>query len=151
MNFIGPEWPSMQKFTLCECDQCIHFKSRPQKVVMENIKAIHSLQLVHLDNVTIEVTDGGKDVHILIITDHLMLYAQALATSSQTAKCTAQALWNWFIVHYGLPETIVSNQGLKFESVNSFQSYAIWQRYKNCILALITHIQTGNTNTSNIH
>ena len=61
---------------------------------MENIQAIHLLQLVHLDYLTIEVTEGGKDVHTLIITDHFTWYAQALEASSQTVKCTAQALWD---------------------------------------------------------
>ena len=61
---------------------------------MENIQTTHLLQLVHLDYLMIEATEGGKDVHVLIITDHFMRYAQALVTSSQTAKCTAQALWD---------------------------------------------------------
>ena len=45
-------------------------------------------------NLTIEMTKGGKDVHVLIITDHFTRYTQALVTTSQTAKCTAQALWD---------------------------------------------------------
>ena len=52
---------------------------------MQSIQATHPLQQVHLDYLTIEVTEGGKDVHALIITDHIMMYAQALVTSSQTA------------------------------------------------------------------
>ena len=37
-------------------------------------------------------------------------------TSSQTVKCKAQALWDWSVVHYGLPESIISDQGQNFES-----------------------------------
>ena len=37
-------------------------------------------------------------------------------TSSQTAKCAAQNLWDKFIVHYGLPEKILTDQGCNFES-----------------------------------
>ena len=55
---------------------------------MGNIQATHLLQLVHLDYLTIEATEGGKDVQMLIITDHFMRYAQALVTLSQTVKCT---------------------------------------------------------------
>ena len=58
-----------------------------------NIWATHHLQVVHLDYLMIEATKGGKDVHMLIITDHFMRYVQAVVTSFQTAKCTAQALW----------------------------------------------------------
>ena len=56
------------------------------------------LQLVHLVYLTIEVTEDGKDFHVFIINNHFMRYAQALVTSSQTAKCTAQVLWDQFIV-----------------------------------------------------
>ena len=59
---------------------------------MENIQPTCPLQLVHLDYLTINMTDGEKDVDMLVITDHFMRYAQALVTSSQTAKCTPQAL-----------------------------------------------------------
>ena len=34
---------------------------------------------------------------------------------SQTAKCTAQALWDKFIVHYGLPDSSISCQGRNFK------------------------------------
>ena len=56
---------------------------------MENIQATHPLQLVHLDYLTIEVTEGGKDVHVLIIKYHFMRYALARVTSLETTKCTA--------------------------------------------------------------
>ena len=83
---------------------------------MENIQATHLLQLVHLDYLTIKLTEIGKDVHMLIIADHFTMYGQALVTSSQTAKCTAQALWDWFVVHYGLTESIISYVGWNIES-----------------------------------
>ena len=51
-----------------------------------------------------------------MITDHFTRYVQAIVTSSQTAKCTAQNLWEKFIVHYGLPEKILMDQGHNFES-----------------------------------
>ena len=65
---------------------------------------------------TIEANKGGKDVHILVITDYFIRYVQAIITNSQTARCTAQNLWDKFIVHYGLPEKILMDQGCKFES-----------------------------------
>ena len=47
-----------------------------------------------------------------MITDQFTQYAQAIVTSSQ---CTAQNLWDKFIVHYGLPEKILTNQGCNFD------------------------------------
>ena len=61
---------------------------------MESIQDIHPLQLVHLDYLTIEVTEGGKNLHVLISTDHLNEVCTTLVTPSQTAKCTAQVLWD---------------------------------------------------------
>ena len=107
--------------------QCIHFKSRSPKMVIENIQATHPLQIIHLDCLMIKVTKGGKDVHVLVITDYFMWYMQTLDTSLQTAKCTSQALWDKFIVHYGLPENIVSDQGQNFK-VTSLQSFSNWQK-----------------------
>ena len=83
---------------------------------MENVNATYPMKLVHMDSLTIEATEGGKDVHISVITNHCTRYAQAIVTSSQTAKCTVQNLWDKFIVHYGLPEKIQTNQGHNFES-----------------------------------
>ena len=74
------------------------------------------MELVHKDFLTIEVNEGGKDVHMLVIMDHFSWYAQAIVTSSQTAKCSAQNLWDKFIVYYGLPEKILTDQGHNFES-----------------------------------
>ena len=61
------------------------------------------------------MTEGGKDVHIYVIMGHFMEYAQALVLSSQTTKCTVQALWDRFIVHRGLLKSVVSDQGQNFE------------------------------------
>ena len=70
------------------------------------------MELVHMDYLIIKANEGGKDVHILVITDHFMQYAQAIVTSSQTAKYTAQNLCSKFIVHFGLPEKILTEQVL---------------------------------------
>ena len=64
-----------------------------------------------LDYLTIDMTKGGKDFQVSIITDHFMRYTQALVAPSQTAKCTAHALWNQSVVYYGVPESIISGQG----------------------------------------
>ena len=72
-----------------QCERCLKFKALPEKALMKNIDATYPMELVHMDYLTIEANEGGKDVHILVITDHLTQYAQAIVTSSQTAKCTS--------------------------------------------------------------
>ena len=83
---------------------------------METVDATYPMELVHMDYLTIEATEGGKDIHILVITDYFTRYSQAIITSLQTAKCTAQNLWDKFIVHYGLSKKILTDQGHNFES-----------------------------------
>ena len=56
---------------------------------MENVDETYPMVLVHVDYLVIEANEGGKDNHILVITDHFTQYVQAIVTSSQTAKCTA--------------------------------------------------------------
>ena len=80
-----------------------------------------------------------------------MRYAQALVTSSQTAKCTAQALWNWFVVHYGLPESIISNQGQNFKSDLISELCKLANVHGNYVLACTTHKQMDNVNGLIIH
>ena len=112
-------WPRMladMTKHIKQFERCLYFKTLPEKTPMENIDAMYPMELVHMDYLTIEANKGGKDVHILLITDHFMQYAQAITTSSQTTKCTAQNLWDKFIVHYGLPEKILTDQGHNFKS-----------------------------------
>ena len=87
-----------------------------KKSPMENLDATYPMKLVHMDSLTIEANEGAKDVNILVITDHFTWYAQAIVLSSQTANCAAQNLWDKFVVHYGLPEKILTDQGCNFES-----------------------------------
>ena len=37
---------------------------------MEKVDATNPMEIVHMDYLTIEANEGGKDVHILVITDH---------------------------------------------------------------------------------
>ena len=99
-----------------KCEWHLKFKAKPQKVELQAILVTYPLELVHMDYLTIESAKADKDVNILVITDHFMRFVQVIITNSQTTKTTAQALWDTFIVHYGLPESIVSNQGRNFES-----------------------------------
>ena len=90
-------WPGITidvDFHIVKCQQCIKFKGRPQRTGMENTQATYPLRLVHLDYLTIGMTEGGKDTYILIIMDHFTRCMQALEMSLQIAKGMAQALWD---------------------------------------------------------
>ena len=115
-------WPSLVENVerhIKSCPQCLRFKTQPEGAELNPIIATRPLELVHIDYLTIEAptnSKSGKDVDVLIITDHFTRYAQAHITSSQKARTVAKTLWDKFFVHYGFPEKILSDQGLNFKS-----------------------------------
>ena len=84
---------------------------------MQPIIVSYPLELVHLDFLTLGgKTDDGKSVNVLIVTNHFTKYAQAYVTSKQTTVIIAKTLWENFLVHYGWPEKILTDQGKFFEN-----------------------------------
>ena len=79
--------------------------------------AIHPLELVHLNYLCLE-QGKGLDENVLVVTDHFTRYAHTYA------QTTAKIPWNKFVVHYGLSEKILLNQGQNFESVGGWPLYA---------------------------
>ena len=68
--------------------------------------------MIHIDFLTIEAaanSKSGKDVNVLIITDHFTRYVQAFVTASQQAPVVAKILWDKFFTYFGLPEKIKQN------------------------------------------
>ena len=111
-------WPGMHMDVasyINSCPRCIRRKTQPDTVPLHNIEAIQPLELVHLDYLQIEPSKGNTE-NVLIVTDHFTRYAQAYPSKSQTALATAKLLWNNFIIHYGFPNKIISDQGRNFES-----------------------------------
>ena len=83
---------------------------------MQPILVSYLMELIHLDFLTL----GGKtgdatSTNILVITDHFTRYAQAYVTQKQTAVLVVCALQENFLVHYGWPEKILTDQGKSFE------------------------------------
>ena len=93
-----------------KCCPFLTFKVKQPRLPLENIVATHPQELVYLDYLCLE-PGKGKGKHILVVTDHFTCYAKEYVTPSQTALMTAKALWDTFIVHYGLPEKILWDQG----------------------------------------
>ena len=52
----------------------------------------------------------------MVITDHFTRYAQAYITPKQTAPVVAKTLWDQFLVHYGWPTKILTDQGKSFKN-----------------------------------
>ena len=98
------------------CERCIKRNSKTDvRAPLVNIATTYPLELVCLDYLTLE-SSKGNILNVLEITDHFTRFAVAIPTRNQTAKMTAEVLYNDFIVKYGIPSRLQSYEGAKFES-----------------------------------
>ncbi|XP_056008433.1 uncharacterized protein LOC130051105 [Ostrea edulis] len=109
-------WPRMRNDIqrwIEECDRCMKFNTPTnQKAALVNIQTSFPLELVCMDYLTIEPCKGGVQ-NILVMTDHFTKFTEDW---NQTAKTTADVFFNNFVIPYGLPTKIHSDQGANFMS-----------------------------------
>ena len=75
-----------------------------------------------------------------MITDYFTRYSQAFIMPKQTALCVAKTLWENFLVHYGWPEKIITDQGKSFKN-QLVKELCDLAEVKNCIQHHIDHKQ----------
>ena len=103
------------------CPTCCTFKGAIPKASLCPIRAHTPLELVHVDftsmESTMELNKMPSIKNILVITDHFTCYALAVMTKVQTAKTMANVLYKRFIMVFGVPAKLLSDQGANFTSV----------------------------------
>lgn len=115
-RFYWPRMASAVENMIKTCNRCVRRKALPEKAApLVNIKTSRPLELVCMDYLSLE-PDRSNTKDILVITDHFTKYAVAVPTPNQKARTVAKALWDHFIIHYGFPERLHSDQGPDFES-----------------------------------
>ncbi|KAL6459833.1 hypothetical protein MHYP_G00315920 [Metynnis hypsauchen] len=112
-------WPKMAmdiERKVRTCGRCVRRKARPERAApLINISTTRPLELLCMDFLSLEADKSGtKD--ILVITDHFTKFAVAIPTPNQKARTVAKCLWENFMVYYGIPEKLHSDQGPDFES-----------------------------------
>ena len=139
-------WPGMCE-SICTyiraCNRCTRFKQAPEKAEMHPIETSYPMELVHMDFLTIGKPNIDKMINILIIIDHLTKYAQAYVTPNQMAPVVARTFWENFLVHYGWPAKILTDQGKGFESALVKELRSIAQVQK--IRTMPYHPETNDT------
>lgn len=112
-------WPKMAvdvEWEVKTCGRCIRRKALPDKSTpLVNITTSRPLKLLCMDFLSLEPhSSNTKD--ILVFTNHFTKFAVAIPTPNQKARTVAKCLWDSFIVYYGIPERIHTDQGPDFES-----------------------------------
>ena len=109
-------WPGMAADVathIATCMRCLHRKAtKEDRATLISIESSRPLELVCIDYLALEPSKGYGHV---LVTDHFTKYALAVPTRNQTAVTAARVLYNNFIVHYGIPERLHSDQGCSFE------------------------------------
>lgn len=112
-------WPKMAidvEKKVKGCERCVRRKALPDKAApLVNITTSRPMELVCMDFLSIE-PDSKNTKDVLVITDHFTKYAVSIPTRDQKATTVAKNLWDNFLVHYGFPERLHSDQGRDFES-----------------------------------
>ncbi|XP_037831364.1 uncharacterized protein LOC119616983 isoform X3 [Kryptolebias marmoratus] len=115
-RFFWPKMTSEVETFVKTCGRCIRRKAQMERAApLINIQTSRPLELLCMDFLTIE-PDSSNTKDILVLTDHFTKFAVAIPTPNQKAKTVAKYLWNEFMVYYGIPERIHSDQGTDFES-----------------------------------
>lgn len=115
-RFYWPKMSSDVESKVKKCPRCVKRKSQPERAApLVNIQTSHPMELVCMDFLSIE-PDSHNFKDILVITDHFTKYAVAIPTKDQKAVTVAKCLWEQFLIHYGFPERLHSDQGRDFES-----------------------------------
>ena len=113
-------WPGMlkdiDKFIHKRCLCIMHQRPHRKKIApLHSIITSMPLDLISVDFVKLEVGKGGFQ-YILVIVDHFTKYAQAYPTRNKSSITASKRLYDDFVMRFGFPTRLLSDQGGEFQS-----------------------------------
>ena len=118
-------WPKMRKDIRSWCRECTDCQkskvTRHTKAPLTHIQTTGRFKNVHIDIVgPLPPVDGKR--FILTMIDRATSWVEAIPLNEITANAVTTTFNNVWVSRFGPPETIISDQGLQFES-NRFNEY----------------------------
>ena len=83
---------------------------------MQPIQVSGPRELIHLDFLTLGGKTDVKGTNIMVITDHFTRYAPSLCNFKANCSSSCSYFMGEFLVHYGWPEKILTDQEKSFEN-----------------------------------
>ncbi|XP_040264683.1 uncharacterized protein LOC120979792, partial [Bufo bufo] len=113
-------WVGMREDIEKWCRECVacalkRSEHHDQRAPLRPIVSTRPLELVAIDHVKLEPSRSGY-AYAMTIIDHFTKFVVAVPVRDQTAKTTAELFWKHFLLPYGCPEKILTDQGPAFES-----------------------------------
>lgn len=114
-------WPGLEKDVsdfVQKCDKCQrekYFKYIKQPLVITDL-GCNAFDKIFLDIVGPLPKDSSNNVYILTLQCDLTKYVEAYPITNKEAVTVAQTFVNIFILRYGLPRSILTDQGTEFMS-----------------------------------
>ena len=113
-------WPQMEadiKFHVQKQCRCLVNKEPniKERADLVPIESSYPFQIICIDFCKLDLCKG-RFQYAMVVTDHFTKYVQIYATKNKTTRTAADKLYNDFILQYGFPERIHSDQGGEFNS-----------------------------------
>ena len=114
-------WPGHYTDVTDWCRSCSPCSSRKgpttnRRAPLQNIKAGYPLQMIATDIMGPFPKSATGNTHILVVSDYFTRWAEAYAIPNLEAATIAKKLTKEFILRFGPPEQLHSDQGRNFES-----------------------------------
>ena len=113
-------WPGMKsdiENRVRTCAQCQKFSNPnpPYKAPLHPIKPDHPMQIVSMDIAKLPLSTLGNQ-YVVTVTDLFTKHVKLFATPNQTAVTVAKCFFNDYILTFGIPEALITDQGGQFQS-----------------------------------